>query len=438
MIDSLDSSIKNFLTDKFTELQLSSISLSNNKFTVAVSGGGDSLALLFLLYNYFKKNNLLSNLYAVTIDHDLRAESADEAKFVAEFCKSYNIHHKIIKWQDTKPEHSLPMHARTARYTLLTEYMKVIGSKYLWVGHTWDDQKETIYMRQIRGQGRGEAGIPPISILFNKFFLLRPLLDVKRADLRHYLKTNKIVWVDDPTNEDLAYERPRVRKLLQNINPNINRVNLQSAVTRRINLNKETLSLLSSFNISWDSGKLLLPIALLGEAPYKKKVAFAVNLLVSIIGGNSYLLSWSDQEKLFNNLLKLSNGKSITIARSIIKKSKSELILSREKRHLKSQVILPNSQKIWDNRFLIRNKQNYQLLIEPASFFADGVKISSEYGVFEIPAGSFLKYKNLEVEYLLQPFYFMTNIYDIEIYKKLSDLLGKENKYTFNNFIIEQ
>ena len=107
---------------------------------IALSGGSDSLALLFLIKAYLEKHNLSNKLYALTVDHQLRAESTKEALWVQNLCAQYNIPHKILTWEGIKPLTNLAKKARENRYRLLIDEIKNYNSPILFTVHTQNDQ----------------------------------------------------------------------------------------------------------------------------------------------------------------------------------------------------------------------------------------------------------------------------------------------------------
>jgi tRNA(Ile)-lysidine synthase len=188
---------------------------------VAVSGGSDSLGLLFALHEYFRSLSVSPKLSAVTVDHAMRQNSAHEAAGVAALCAQLKIPHVTKTWSGAKPISGIQAAARDERRALLCLAATELGADAILTGHTNDDQIETVMMRQRRGAGPGLAGIGHASLAYDDrtdgcpIWIVRPLLDVSRADIRAYLLANHIQWVDDPSNENDAFERVMVRKELQ-------------------------------------------------------------------------------------------------------------------------------------------------------------------------------------------------------------------------------
>ena len=181
---------------------------------VAVSGGADSMALLHLSKRYADDKKL--KIAAFTVDHGLRATSAGEAQKVAEWCHSHNIAHHTLVWSGAKPSTGIQDAARQARRQLLCAACAQHGIDTLLLGHQADDQAETIIMRLQRGTGlRGLVGMRPVTTdEDNGITVLRPLLEMRRAELRDYCAQHALPFIDDPSNDDTQFERVRVRQAL--------------------------------------------------------------------------------------------------------------------------------------------------------------------------------------------------------------------------------
>ncbi|MGB7261684.1 MAG: tRNA lysidine(34) synthetase TilS, partial [Albidovulum sp.] len=123
---------------------------------VAVSGGSDSMALLSLFARIQARRG--GQLRAVTVDHRLRPEAADEAQAVAAFCQKINVQHDILVWDHGEITGNLQDQARRARYGLIGEWAQRSGIGHIVLGHTADDQAETFLMGLAR-----EAGIDGLS-----------------------------------------------------------------------------------------------------------------------------------------------------------------------------------------------------------------------------------------------------------------------------------
>jgi len=187
------------------------------KLGIAVSGGGDSVALLHILAHCFQPDQV--RLYAATVDHGLRPEAAEEARQVGELAKSLGVAHETLKWQDWDGRGNLQDQARRARYRLLSDWARSNGLFDVALGHTADDQAETVLMRLIRSAGvTGLAGMP-VRRTVHGIGVFRPLLSIAREDLRAYLRQNGVGWAEDPSNDDLQYDRVKVRRALEVLQP---------------------------------------------------------------------------------------------------------------------------------------------------------------------------------------------------------------------------
>lgn len=181
------------------------------KIAVAVSGGGDSMALLHLYAHLAHEG---CQVEAVTLDHGLRPAAVDEAAFVADFCARQNIPHQTLHWDGWDGAGNLMAAARVARYRLIAEWARARGIGFVVLGHTKDDVAENFLIRLARKSG--PDGLAAMDVQFERDGVqwARPLWQQSRADLRDYLRRHDVDWIDDPTNDDDAFERVRVRKAL--------------------------------------------------------------------------------------------------------------------------------------------------------------------------------------------------------------------------------
>ncbi len=148
-------------------------------------------------------------LRVATVDHGLRPAAAAEAAAVAAAAAALGLPHETLR--PAPPPRPVQADLRAARRSLLADWAARRGLRHVLTGHTMDDQAETVLMRLARGGGaEGLAGIPAAP----DGPFRRPLLGIARADLRDWLRARDIAWIEDPSNEDTAFERVRVRRAL--------------------------------------------------------------------------------------------------------------------------------------------------------------------------------------------------------------------------------
>nr|WP_241188116.1 tRNA lysidine(34) synthetase TilS [Pseudohalocynthiibacter aestuariivivens] len=181
---------------------------------VAVSGGSDSLALLHLLASWRG-----ASLRVVTVDHGLRPEAATEAQQVAEVCETLGVRHDTLHWDGWDGQGNLPDRARQARYCLMTEWARNNGIDDIALGHTADDQAETLLMRLARRAGIDGLAAMASRRVMDRVTFHRPMLRMTRAALRADLTQRGVSWIDDPSNADGAYRRVRARRALEVLVP---------------------------------------------------------------------------------------------------------------------------------------------------------------------------------------------------------------------------
>jgi len=167
---------------------------------VACSGGGDSIALLYLTVRALGAPRVT----VLSVNHNLRPEAADEIGLVARHCATLGVAHRALDWHWSGVG-NVQAAAREGRRAALV----AATAGPILMGHTADDQAETVLLRLARGSGvDGLAGIRPVSGR-----VIRPLLGETRADLREWLRAEGVDWADDPSNEDPRFDRIRARKM---------------------------------------------------------------------------------------------------------------------------------------------------------------------------------------------------------------------------------
>lgn len=217
--------MKTGLPNTMPSVETSPVSVQNAKrlfsdwkalpaLVLAVSGGPDSVALMWLAARWRKALKKGPRLVAVTVDHGLRKEAAREARDVRQLAAALEIEHRTLRWRGDKPKTGLPSAARDARYRLLARAAKSCGASHILTAHTRDDQAETVVMRLSRGSGI--AGLAAMARQSDRdgVVLARPFLDVPKARLVATLEKAGIAFADDPTNHDLRFTRPRLRALM--------------------------------------------------------------------------------------------------------------------------------------------------------------------------------------------------------------------------------
>lgn len=180
---------------------------------VALSGGGDSLALLHLALRAGFA------VEAVTVDHRLRAESTDEAAKVAADCAALGVPHEVRVWAHGEVRGNLMDAARRARLGLIADWARARGIGVVALGHTQDDQAETVLMGLARAGGLAGLSGMRASWEDDGVRFCRPLLAAGREELRDWLRGRGIAWIDDPTNDNERFTRTRARRALAALAP---------------------------------------------------------------------------------------------------------------------------------------------------------------------------------------------------------------------------
>ena len=191
--------------------------LNKFSFSVAVSGGVDSLSLAYLSKCYSILNNVTVKFYHV--DHKLRKESSKEAKQLNFLLKKFDINCKMLSWKGKKPKSNIQSVARKKRYSLI--YKECLKDKvnHIFVGHHLDDLYENFIIRLLRGSGlKGLVSFRQIKIKYNNNLkILRPLINFRKNQLEHISKRVFKSKFEDPSNNNTNFKRIRVRNLIKNL-----------------------------------------------------------------------------------------------------------------------------------------------------------------------------------------------------------------------------
>jgi len=202
---------------------------SESRVLVAVSGGPDSVALLAVLHALRKRLGV--ELMVAHLDHGLRGEeSKQDAQFVRQLCDRLGVEVMVQelglkKTLARQQGLSLQEYAREARYTALYEMAQERNASKIALGHTADDQAETVLMWMIRGSGtNGLKGMYPV----RGPYIIRPLLGMDRAEIVEYLNSRGLAYRNDSTNAQPIYLRNQIRRdlvpVLKRFNPKVVRV----------------------------------------------------------------------------------------------------------------------------------------------------------------------------------------------------------------------
>ena len=172
---------------------------------VAVSGGADSLALAYALFK--EAPDLAITLIAVTVDHQLQSGSADQAVKVQNELKAMGYQEVIIEKVSVKEKSGLEADARTARYAALDAVAHAYGATQIFLGHTRDDQAETVLLGLARGSGT--RSLSGMAVVNGKY--ARPFLQLTREQTVKACQEAKLNPWNDPHNENAKFSRVRVR-----------------------------------------------------------------------------------------------------------------------------------------------------------------------------------------------------------------------------------
>lgn len=353
---------------------------SRRRIVVALSGGSDSTALLILLLDHLRATGAADRLLAVTVDHGLRAGSAGEAVAVAELCRRLGVEHRTLRWEGVKPTTGIIAAAREARYDLLARAADDAGTDLVLTGHTADDQAETVAMRALRGPGSGLAGMATATLFDGRVWIVRPLLDQQRHALRAMLSARGIAWIDEPSNDNPAFERVRVRAALGDDEAEALVATARGEGERRRRLARDAAAFVAArlsrpvpglFRLDCPGAGAHVETGL-DDAP----ALLALRSVLACAGGMARL---PDSDRTLALLRRLSGGERlrVSLSRTIVDARQGGVWIRREARALPTLPVVPGG-LTWDGRWRIRStRQGQRLVVGPVG--AGGAESAPPY-----------------------------------------------------------
>ena len=233
---------------------------------VAVSGGGDSMALLHVAADWARARGV--RIEAASVDHGLRPGSAAEAAAVGRAAAALGLPHAVLRWRHGgAPQGNLMDAARRARMGLLADWARGRGLAAVALGHTQDDVAETLLMRLARGAGLDGLAAMADAREQGGMMWLRPMLGVRRAALRDWLTARGIGWADDPSNDNPDFERVRARQAIAALDLPVAALARSAAALAEARMALAEAAVAAATGVSADRGILRLPRAALDASP---------------------------------------------------------------------------------------------------------------------------------------------------------------------------
>ncbi len=346
----------------FAEI-LKKIKNNNYKFILGLSGGMDSMALLYLLKNFIETNKQFKiNLIPIIIDHGLRSVSSREALKVKKISQILGFNAQIKKIKECKPNGNIQNWARKQRRDILFQISTDLAANLI-LAHHFDDQVETIFMRLLKDSAiDGLSGMSEI-INWNGVVILRPLIFFKKKQIKKYVINNNITYFKDNSNCDIKYERVKTRIFLKLIEKNV-WPNISDDINYFSNLNSNLLKKIIFIFNKWGKKNILIYKG--GAVRIKFEVLknflnnsqfFSIRIIGKIIqtvGGKEYPPKRKKTFELISSIINKKQFHKKCLGNVCIALSNGYLYFFRENRNLSFDInIKKNTCYIFDGRFLV-------------------------------------------------------------------------------------
>jgi len=333
---------------------------------VAVSGGSDSMALLDLMI--WHGNELGFPVDAVTVDHGLRPEAADEAAFVAKHCAERGVQHTLLKWTDWDGTGNLQAKAREARYKLMSTWAREAGVDTVALGHTETDVAETFLLRLTRASGVDGLSELPNDFVRHGTRWIRPILAQGREAWREYLSKRGISWIDDPSNEDETFDRVKARRILNKLEPLGIDANTLASISGHMSSARNALDhyTLKEAELLADTehGDVIIARSSVPPIPHEIQRRL-INAAFQWVSGSQFAprnQAYVDMETVFSR-----DGASHTLSGCFVKLTKSEGALNQKLRIMREynavKDIVSATNELWDGRWALVGPHSSELQV---------------------------------------------------------------------------
>ena len=307
-----------------------------NKICIAISGGVDSMALLFLLKCYTVNKKI--KIYCCTVDHRLRKESSIEAKKIKEFLRKYNIFCEILTNKKKEIKSNIQSEARNLRYDLIYNFCQKNNLKFILTGHNKNDLYENFFIRLLRGSGlRGLSSFYSVSSNPNfkkPITVLRPLLSIDKNDLSFITKETFGMYFEDPSNTNEKFLRVKIRKMLKQLFDEGLDLRKFNKTLQNLNYSSKTIDYFISLNIKSNvvykrSKNMFVLNHSFFDNP-NEVISHSFNRLFLELNNKNNFTRSKKIDLLINNLKTSTHDQKFTLSGCIIEKVNKTVLIYKE------------------------------------------------------------------------------------------------------------
>jgi tRNA(Ile)-lysidine synthase len=361
---------------------------------LAVSGGPDSTALMVAYAGFLARRPNAPRAIVLTVDHGLRAASAEEARAVAALAGRLGLAHRTLVWTGPKPAANLQAEARRARYALLAEAARAAGCDRIVTAHTLDDQAETVLLALARGSGVYGLAAMPAERVADGLVIARPFLAVPKARLVATLEEAGIPFATDPSNADERHARIRWRNAMARLaSLGLTPERLAATAARMARaasaIDAAVETLFAGHATAHPGGFARIAAAPLLAAPDEVSLR-ALARLVRAVGGEAYPPRLERLERLLGALAAARPGAPLkrTLGGVVVLLSGDGLWFVAEagRAGFPRLTLVPGETAFWHDRFRVSLDGRARAPVEVAALGRDGARRLPETGRRGLPA----------------------------------------------------